>query len=126
MLASYWGEHEGASTALMSNHSKSGDVRRAAADLDADVVELADITERRGAVRRPVFKAGEVILPGGAVLPCIVRNVSDSGCLIKLEQAAALPDDVEIRMDLDKPARAAEVVWRSSTLAGAMFVRKLN
>jgi hypothetical protein len=55
-----------------------------------------------------------------------VRNVSDSGCLIKLEQAAALPDDVEIRMDLDKPARAAEVVWRSSTLAGAMFVRKLN
>lgn len=110
----------------MSNHRKSALDLAAEPDADAEAAEFADVAERRGAFRQPAFLNGEVILPGGDVLPCIVRNFSEGGCLIKLDQAGSLPDDVEIRMATDKPAQAAEIVWRSTTLAGAMFVRKLN
>ncbi len=82
--------------------------------------------ERRRDVRRATFKAGEIILDDGRKVACIVRNISDSGCLMKLENADALPDFVAIRLEVDAPPRPAEIVWRSSTLAGAMFVRKFS
>lgn len=107
----------------MGDHSKpSLGGRRGAAE--PDPVDLLNIEERRASLRRPTFKAGDILVEGGACIPCIVRNISESGCLIKLENAAALPDLVEIRIDLDKPSRQAEIIWRCSTLAGAMFVRK--
>jgi hypothetical protein len=90
----------------------------------ADPIDLVNLEERRHAVRQPTFKAGEILLEDGGVQDCIVRNVSDSGCLIKLEHANALPDEVLIRIDLDKPPRRAEIIWRSTSLAGAMFVRE--
>ena len=82
--------------------------------------------ERRRDVRRATFKAGELILDDGRRIACIVRNISDSGCLMKLDNADALPAFVAIRIDLDSPPKPAEVVWRSSSLAGAMFVRKYS
>ncbi len=90
----------------------------------ADPIDLVNLEERRQAMRQPAFKAGEVIFEDGSAQDCIVRNVSDSGCLIKLENANALPDDVLIRIDRSKPARRVEIVWRSTSLAGAMFVRE--
>ncbi|MCB2097600.1 MAG: PilZ domain-containing protein, partial [Parvularculaceae bacterium] len=65
-----------------------------------------------------------IILPDGGALDCIIRNVSDSGCLIKIENAGALPDRISVRIDLDKAARPVEIIWRSTTLAGAMFIRE--
>lgn len=107
----------------MGGHNKPG-VGGRSGPTDADAVDLINIEERRAAVRRATFKAGEVIFGDGARLPCIVRNVSESGCLIKLDNAGILPDLFDVRIDLDKPSRTAELVWRSTTLAGAMFVRK--
>jgi hypothetical protein len=107
----------------MSSQNKPG-VTKGAARAEPDAPDLAHIDERRADRRRPTFKAGEIRIGEAKSCPCIVRNVSESGCLIKLENAQALPDLVEIRIDLDKPARQAEIVWRSTTLAGAMFIRK--
>lgn len=90
----------------------------------AEAVDLANLEERRAAMRRPTFKAGEIILEDGGVVDCVVRNVSESGCLLKIENAAILSSFVEIRIDLDKPARPAQIIWRSMTLAGASFLRK--
>ncbi len=107
----------------MGSHNKPG-VGGRAKPSEPDSVDLINIEERRAVVRRPTFKAGEILLGDGQSFPCIVRNFSDSGCLIKLENAGVLPDQIELRIDLDKPARTAEIVWRSATLAGAMFVRQ--
>lgn len=109
----------------MGGHNKPS-VSKGANRAEAEAIDLAHIEERRGNHRRPTFKAGEIRLEGDRSVPCIVRNVSESGCLIKVDNATALPDLVEIRIDLDKPARQAEIVWRSTTLAGAMFVRKYS
>jgi hypothetical protein len=109
----------------MSRDEKSG-LRARVAQHEPDLSEEALPDERRGSVRRPTFKAGEIVLDDGRKLACIVRNISDSGCLIKLDNADALPDFVAIRIDLDASPRPAEVVWRSSSLAGAMFVRKYS
>ncbi|NWG93637.1 MAG: PilZ domain-containing protein [Parvularculaceae bacterium] len=91
---------------------------------EPESADLLQIDERRASVRRPTFKAAEILASDGKSFSCVVRNISESGCLMKLDNADLLPDLIEIRIDLDKPARAAEVVWRSATLAGAMFVRK--
>lgn len=107
----------------MGGHNKPG-VSRGAKRAETETVDLAHIEERRGVRRRPTFKAGEIRVGDAKSYPCIVRNVSESGCLIKLDNAQILPDLVDIRIDLDKPARQAEIVWRSATLAGAMFIRK--
>jgi hypothetical protein len=109
----------------MGREDKSG-LRAHAAERETDPLEEVSPDERRGSVRRPTFKAGEIMLDDGRKVACIVRNISDSGCLIKLENADALPDYVVIRIDLDAPPRPAEIVWRSTTLAGAMFVRKFS
>ncbi len=109
----------------MSNHDKPGLRARATAP-ERDPVDEVSPEERRTAIRRSTFKAGEIILDDGKKIACIVRNISDSGCLIKVENADTLPDLVAIRIDLDAPARSAEIVWRSTTLAGAMFVRKYS
>ena len=105
----------------MSHQNKPG-LRSRKKKADPEAIDLAAIEERRADLRRPTFKAGEVRFEGRSV-PCIVRNVSEHGCLLKFEQASAIPDIVEIRIDLDKPARLAEIIWRSTTLAGAMFFR---
>lgn len=109
----------------MSRQDKAG-LRARAAERESDPLEELAPDERRGSVRRPTFKAGEIILDDGRKVACIVRNISDSGCLMKLDNADALPDYVAIRIDLDAPPRPAEIVWRSTSLAGAMFVRKFS
>jgi len=107
----------------MSSQNKPVAGKKASRD-KSDPIDLVNLDERRQAVRQPTFKAGEIILEDGCALDCVIRNVSDSGCLIKLENANALPAEIQIRIDRDKPARRAEIVWRSTTLAGAMFVRE--
>ena len=109
----------------MGRQNKSG-AGKSAEKPERDGVEFSNIDERRASVRSPTFKAGEVILPEGGALDCIIRNVSESGCLIKIDNAASLPDRISVRIDRDKPARTVDVIWRSSTLAGAMFVREAN
>lgn len=109
----------------MSREDKSGSRVRAARH-EPDPLDEVSPDERRGAVRRPTFKAGEIVLDDGRRVACVVRNISDSGCLIKLDNADALPDYVAIRIDLDASPRPAEIVWRSTTLAGAMFVRSFS
>lgn len=107
----------------MSSQNKPG-VGKKPQGPEPETVDLTNIEERRSSTRRPTFKAGEIILEDGAAIDCVVRNVSESGCLIKLDNANALPDEISIRIDLDKPARRAEIIWRSTSLAGAMFVRE--
>ncbi|MCB2113600.1 MAG: PilZ domain-containing protein [Parvularculaceae bacterium] len=109
----------------MGRQSKPG-VRKKSGERNPESSELSQVEERRGSVRQPTFKAGEVILPDAGALDCIIRNVSENGCLIKIENAGALPDKISIRIDRDKPPRQAEIIWRSSTLAGAMFIRELS
>lgn len=107
----------------MANQKKSGAGGKRAAPA-GDAIDLIQLEERRAAVRQPTFKAGAVIGANGVEKACVVRNVSDSGCLIKIENANTLPPEVMIRIDLGKPARRAEIVWRSTSLAGARFVRE--
>ena len=105
----------------MSRDHKPG-LRAQTAERELDPLEDVSPEERRGALRQPSFMAGEILLEDGRKVACIVRNVSDSGCLMKLDKADALPDYVVIRLDADDTPRPAEIVWRSTSLAGAMFI----
>lgn len=107
----------------MSSQNKPG-VGKKQSRRKSDPIDLVNLEERRASVRQPTFKAGEIILDDGEALDCVVRNLSESGCMIKVENANALPDSVLIRIDRDMPARRAEIVWRSTALAGALFLKE--
>ncbi len=107
----------------MSDQNKTG-VGKRQARRKTDPIDLVNLEERRRSVRAPTFKAGEIILEDGTALDCVVRNVSDSGCLIKIENANALPEEILVKIDLGKCARRATIIWRATSLAGAMFLQE--
>jgi len=109
----------------MGRHGKVGAGKKDRSG-KGDPIDLVNLEERRQSFREPTFKAGEIILEDDTALDCVVRNVSDSGCLVKLENANALPEEIRIRIDLGKPPRRAQIIWRSTSLAGAMFMNEPN
>lgn len=109
----------------MANEKKAGG-GKSAPRRNADPIDLINLEERRRWVRQPTFKAAEIVLDDGVKIDCILRNISDSGCLIKLDNAQALPLVLAIRIDRGAPPRAVEIVWRSTTLAGARFLHEPN
>jgi hypothetical protein len=94
--------------------------RKRRPDAEADGLSLE---ERRCALRTPTFKEGAALCADGRVIDCIVRNVSELGCLLKLDNAQLLPDLLDIRIEPDRRPRPAVLIWRSATLAGLLFVR---
>lgn len=84
-------------------------------------LDLMDIDERRDVQRKPAFRGGEIDLPDGRTLACIVRNFSETGCRLKLAVDEDLPDHFSVRVDNDASARPAEVVWREHGSVGVKF-----
>ncbi|MCA8888766.1 MAG: PilZ domain-containing protein [Parvularculaceae bacterium] len=86
-------------------------------------IDLMDIDERRDDQRKPAFRGGEIDLPDGRTVGCILRNFSETGCRLKLAVDEDLPDRFNVRVDNDGSARPAEVVWREHGALGVKFLR---
>ncbi len=78
--------------------------------------------QTRRAERQRAFKNGKTILEDGSVLDCIVRNYSESGCVIMLIGAENLPEKLNIRVDVLSKPRPAQIVWWDKGVAGLMFL----
>lgn len=56
-----------------------------------------------------------------AQIKCVIRNVSNKGCMIVTNRAAELPDIVQIIPEgFDRPIRAVRA-WRRDNMAGLCF-----
>jgi hypothetical protein len=86
-------------------------------------MDLLEIDERRADVRQPAFRAGELDLPDGRTLACIVRNMTGHGCKLKLSVDDELPDRFTVRVDGDTAARPAKIIWREHGAVGVRFLR---
>jgi len=78
--------------------------------------------EKRATQRHRVFKGGTVTFEGRGVT-CTVRNISDSGAAIDLENPGLLPHAFTLSISCDNFVRNCRAVWRNERRVGLAFVQ---
>ena len=68
--------------------------------------------EHRSARRKRVLLAAKVMLDGGGVIDCTVRDQSPMGARLKVVSVAGIPDRFGLLIGRDGQPQPAEVVWR--------------
>ncbi len=78
--------------------------------------------EKRRARRRRVLKAGTVTFNNGyGSYSCTVKNLTDQGAMIILEDARGLPEQFDFRLG-DYQPMSASLVWKHEKQMGIAFV----
>lgn len=84
--------------------------------------EEPDGSERRVAPRTRTLKRAKVLFNNRfSTYDCIVRNISATGALLTIDEAAHLPRIFDVRIG-DDPERPAKLVYRRGPLAGIRFL----
>jgi hypothetical protein len=56
--------------------------------------------EKRAHPRRRVLKRGQIVFNGGrSIIDCTLRNLSETGALLKVENSLGIPTDFTLRYD---------------------------
>lgn len=81
-----------------------------------------DGSERRVAPRTRTLKRAKILFNNRfSTYDCIVRNISATGALLTIDEAAHLPKTFEVRIG-DEVERPAKLVYRRGVLAGIRFL----
>lgn len=84
-----------------------------------------DQVDRRRHVRRPLITAASLRQPNGAVIPCTLQNISETGAMIALESEMALPPQCLLEISGNLPiGRLSRLVWHEGRMAGLEFVAR--
>ena len=78
--------------------------------------------EKRAAQRYRVFKGGTITFENSGIA-CTVRNMSDSGAAIDLENPVILPQSFTLSISRDNFVRNCRTVWRNDKRIGLAFVQ---
>jgi PilZ domain-containing protein len=76
--------------------------------------------ETSRAPRHRVYKAGTIEF-GGSAIPCLVRNVSDSGAAIEVSTPLWFPDQFILGIASDGTRQPCHIVWRVDKRIGLQF-----
>lgn len=83
----------------------------------------ADGSERRVAPRVRTLKRAKILFNNHySTFDCIVRNISSTGALLTIDEAAHLPKVFDIIIGEEKVERPARLVYRRGMLAGIRFL----
>jgi hypothetical protein len=82
-----------------------------------------DHAERRSSVRTFCGKSGQLFFSRQTgVCPCYVRDITELGAGIRLEQLPLLPINFLMSFDqFEKNVRACRLTWRDGDFAGVAF-----
>ena len=76
--------------------------------------------ERRQESRHQTLTAGQIVFNNKrSVVDCLVRNLSDSGACLQVNESFDIPDEFEL--DVDGETRPCRLVWMTDTRAGIEF-----
>lgn len=90
-------------------------------DTDQSLTGLAP-DKRRTSQRRRVLKGGIIAFNNRrSTLPCTVRNVSDTGALLRMPGAITPPDTFDLLIELDGLEASCTVMWRRGDEVGVHF-----
>ncbi len=79
------------------------------------------VTDRRKSPRLKALKGAQIILRNGALLACIVRNISETGAKLEV-YGPVLQNAFDLVFDLDHARRSCRVVWRKEPMLGVKFL----
>jgi hypothetical protein len=77
--------------------------------------------ERRRYSRLRVLKAAKIVIGTSSVLDCVVRDLSSTGARIEIQNAASLPEAVDVTFDGGHTFRPCRLKWRSLNETGVEF-----
>ena len=76
--------------------------------------------ERRNEARR-ILKGAHIAFKGhGATIDCTVRNLSNRGACLKVENSIGIPDSFDLVLD-NASVRSCRVIWRNAMQIGVEF-----
>ncbi|MET4316409.1 PilZ domain-containing protein [Bradyrhizobium sp. RT6a] len=75
---------------------------------------------QRTASREKVLKPGMIEFGINAV-PCMVRNVSETGASLNVTSAFGIPDFFTLVLTLEGQRRSARIIWRKDMEIGIAF-----
>jgi hypothetical protein len=77
---------------------------------------------RRQHPRVPTLKSGQILFNRRLnVVECVVRNMSEGGACLQVEDAGWLPQQFDLTVPIDGLKRACRVAWRSSDKLGVAY-----
>jgi hypothetical protein len=80
------------------------------------------VDERRKTVRRKALKGARIIFNDGASsFSCAVRDISDEGAKLSIDDTAHVPDFFLLMFDDERPSQQCSVKWRSARTLGVQF-----
>jgi len=79
------------------------------------------MNEARAALRRRVLKAGSILLAGGGIITCTVRNVSNTGVALEVSSPVEIPETFALILEMETRRRPCRVVWRKRKWIGVIF-----
>ena len=62
------------------------------------------------------------ISSGGSVMSCVVRNISDAGAAIDIDNSAFVPQRFRLVIAKDSSVRECQVAWIQQKRIGVVFV----
>ncbi len=85
------------------------------------------VVDHRRQSRKRMLKGGTIAFNGRhSTMPCVVRDLSDTGARLQVAQANSVPDTFELLIDLDGFEAPVEVAWRDLTEVGVRFTAQPN
>jgi len=82
---------------------------------------LSHLEEHRTNSRHRTLKAGTISFDRGGGIDCVIRNVSDTGACLEIENPIGIPNDFTLVMKTDHVMRTCHVAWRSGRRIGVRF-----
>lgn len=78
--------------------------------------------DRRQRARDKVFLGGVAeINERGSTMDCVVRNINERGACVEIDEAARLPDDVNLNIPRKGRSFLARMIWRQANRVGLAF-----
>jgi hypothetical protein len=78
--------------------------------------------ERRRAVRTRVLRGASISLHHvGTLAQCTVRNLSDAGACLIVNDPVSIPSEFDLALEREKLPRRCHVIWREQNRIGVEF-----
>jgi hypothetical protein len=80
------------------------------------------MVEHRQVPRHRTYKAARIAFQGDrAVITCLVRNLSDKGACLLVDNPVGIPESFNLVFDSGEPSRLSQVIWRKEKRIGVEF-----
>jgi len=79
------------------------------------------MNEKRGIQRRRALKAGTIRIDDKSTIDCVVRDLSNEGASLEIENPIGIPDRFTLVTKANREQRACHVIWWSARRIGVRF-----